>query len=198
MYFTNWKWNVIYSETHSHAFIQGIQRITSLGQGCLLPQAARNMEWITSFHWPHCTNSPAAFPQTSSDEKVQTRNHYCPHCPNTGRNPVLLLWPLAELPPTLTTARLVALLYSQKLVSVKQRRNNWFLGTVCCNFASCATQQVVQAWGGHTSDQEKRVLQIFTLPPAHLTALHLCCVLKHIRGSCQAPQSSLKWQNLIL
>lgn len=132
------------------------------------------------------------------DEKVQTRNYYCPHCPNTGRNPVLLLWPLAELPPTLTTARLVALLYSQKLVSVKQRRNNWFLGTVCCNFASCATQQVVQAWGGHTSDQEKRVLQIFTLPPAHLTALHLCCVLKHIRGSCQAPQSSLKWQNLIL
>lgn len=37
-----------------------------------------------------------------------------------------------------------------KTVSVKQRRNHWFLDTVCSNPARCATQQVVQALGWHT------------------------------------------------
>lgn len=42
VYFTNSKWNVIYSEKYRHTFIQGIQRITALGQGCLLPLPAAN------------------------------------------------------------------------------------------------------------------------------------------------------------
>lgn len=84
-------------------------------------------------------------------EKVQTRNAYCPHCSNTGRNP-------SCCPLAVATGRAPTNTYSQagshgifpKPVSVKQRINHWFLGTVCCNPASCATQQVVQAWGWHT------------------------------------------------
>lgn len=141
MYFPNSKLYVIYSAKYRHTFIQGIQRTTALRQGCPLLPPARNTEWITSFHSPHCTNSPAAFPQARSEERrEQTRTAYCPRCPNTGRNPALLLQPVADVPPTLTRAGLQPRYFS-RTVSIKWSGNHGLLGTAWWNPAAHAPQQ---------------------------------------------------------
>lgn len=160
MYFTNRKWNVIYSETYRHTFIQHIQRITSLRQECLSPQPASNIEGITSFRWPHCTNPPAAFPQASSEERRKCKlEMLIAHTAPT----------VAEIMPSCCSHWQSSRqhLYSPvgghiilpKPVSVKQRRNHWFLGSVCCKPPSCATQQMVQVWGWHAHTPETRKME---------------------------------------
>lgn len=98
-------------------------------------------ERITSLHSPRCTNSPAAFPQARSEEmREQTRIAYCPRCPNTGRNPALLLQPVADLPPMLKRPGLRPGYFS-RTVSIKQSGNHGLLGTAWWNPAARSPQR---------------------------------------------------------
>lgn len=72
--------------------------------------------------------------------RVQTRTAYCPRCPNTGRDPALLLQPVADVPPTLTRAGLQPQYFS-RTVSIKWSGSHGLLGTAWWNPAAHAPQQ---------------------------------------------------------
>lgn len=150
-----------------------------------------------SFHWPHCTNSPAASLQASSEERRKCKlelliAHTAPKVAE------ILLWPPAELQPILTQPGWRPWYFPKNSFCKSKQKSfvSWHCLLLPCKLCHTASGAGVRV--AHTPETRRELCRS-SLFHQHISQLLIFAVYPNaFMALGQAPQSSLKQRNLTL